>query len=109
MGNVITKTMPNNKRKRYTSEFKFKLVEEVLKTDNITAVARKYSVNFALLSRWKKHFLEKGMEIFETDNDKEKEELKKKVAKLEQIIGKKEVELNLLKNFSDFYESKRQT
>jgi hypothetical protein len=53
--------------------------------------------------------LEKGKQVFETDTDKEKEDLKKKVAKLEQIIGKKEVELNLLKNFSDFYESRRET
>ena len=101
--------MPNKTRKKYTPEFKFKLVEETLKTDNMTATARKYSVNFGLLAKWKRDFLQKGKQIFETDTDKEKEDLKKKVAKLEQIIGKKEVELSLLKNFSDFYESKRQT
>lgn len=101
--------MPNKTRKRYTPEFKFKIVEESLKTDNMTATARKYSVNFGLLAKWKSLFQEKGKQIFETDSDKEKEDLKKKVAKLEQIIGKKEVELSLLKNFSDFYESQKTT
>jgi len=101
--------MPNKTRKKYTPDFKFKLVTETLKTDNMTATARKYSVNFGLLAKWKRDFLEKGKQVFEINADKETEELKKKVSKLEQIIGKKEVDLNLLKNFSDFYESKRQT
>lgn len=75
--------MPNKTRKRYTPEFKFKIVEESLKTDNMTATARKYSVNFGLLAKWKSLFQEKGKQIFEMDSDKEKEDLKKKVAKLE--------------------------
>lgn len=98
--------MPTKTRKQYTPEFKFKLVEESLKKDNMTEVARKYGVNFTLVAKWKSYFLEHAKQVFETNNDKEKEELKKKVAKLEQIIGKKEIELNLLKNFSDFYESR---
>jgi transposase-like protein len=101
--------MPNKTRKKYTPEFKFKLVTESIKTDNATATARKYSVNFGLLIKWKNNFLEKGKQIFETDADKEKEDLRRKVSKLEQIIGKKEVELSLLKNFSDFYESRKET
>lgn len=101
--------MPNKTRNKYSPDFKFKLVTEILKTDNMTATARKYSVNFGLLAKWKRDFLEKGKRVFEINVDKETEELKKKVSKLEQIIGKKEVELSLLKNFSDFYESKRQT
>ncbi len=101
--------MPNKTRKKYTPDFKFKLVTETLKTDNMTATARKYSINFGLLAKWKRDFLEKGKQVFEINIDKETEELRKKISKLEQIIGKKEVELNLLKNFSDFYESKRQT
>jgi len=43
--------------------------------------------------------------MFETTPDKENRELKQKVEKLEQLIGKKEVELALIKNFVDFYES----
>jgi transposase len=97
--------MPAKTRKQYSSEFKFKLVTESLKNDNMTVVARQYGVNFALLAKWKAIFLQNGKQIFETTDDKEKEELKKTIARLERMIGKKEVELNLLKNFSDFYES----
>jgi len=31
--------------------------------------------------------------------------LKKKIAQMEQLLGKKEIELNLIKNFADFYSS----
>ena len=101
--------MPTITRKKYAPEFKFKLVAEALKNDNATATARKHAVNFNLLIKWKNHFLIHGKEIFETTADKEKEELERKVANLERIVGKKEVELNLLKNFSDFYESRKPT
>jgi len=101
--------MPTKTRKQYTSEFKFKLVQESLKNDNMTAVARKYGMNFGLLAKWKNHFMEHGKQVFETNIDKEKEDQRKKIAKLEQLIGKKEIELNLIKNFSDFYESQNTT
>jgi len=101
--------MPKGIRKQYTPEFKFKLIQESLRNDNMTEVARKHGVNFTLLAKWKSYFLEHGKQVFETNGDKDTEELKKKLAKLEQIIGKKEIELNLIKNFSDFYESKNTT
>ncbi len=101
--------MPAKTRKQYKPEFKFKLVQESLKSDNMTEVARKNGVTFTLLAKWKSYFLEHGKEVFVTDINKDTEELKKKIAKLEQIIGKKEIELNLIKNFSDFYESKNMT
>jgi len=97
--------MPTKTRKQYTPEFKFKIVQESLGNGNMTAIARKYGINFNLVANWKNHFLAHGKQVFETTADKEKEDLKKKVAKLEQIVGKKEIELSLIKNFSDFYES----
>jgi transposase-like protein len=92
-------------RKQYTPEFKFKLVTEALKNDNMTTIARQHGINFALLAKWKAMFLQNGQQVFEMTDDKEKEELKKTIARLERIVGRKEIELNLLKNFSDFYES----
>ena len=70
--------MPKGIRKQYTPEFKFKLVQEVLRNSNTTEVARKHGLNFNLLSNWKNHFLAYGKQVFETTTDKEKEELKKK-------------------------------
>jgi len=93
-------------RKKYGSEFKFKLVLETVKRKNVSAVAREYDVNVNLLSRWRKDFLDQGHRIFETTPDKEAVQLKKHVANLERLLGKKEVELGLLKNFADFYDSR---
>ena len=82
---------------------------ETIKNESATAVARKYGLNFGLLAKWKNYFWEHGKQVFEANSDKEKEELRKTVAKLERIIGRKEIELNLLKNFSSFYESQNTT
>jgi transposase len=92
-------------RKKHTPQFKFNCVMETFKEGSVSVVARKYGLNANQLSTWRKQLLDNGYEVFETTKDKEREDLKKKVGKLEQIIGKKEVELNLIKNFADFYSS----
>lgn len=92
--------------KQYTPNFKFRLAfEAAQEKTSLSELSRKYGVAHSLLSKWKSHLLKHGNHIFETNPDKEKETLKKKMESLEQMIGKKEVELNLLKNFSDFYQS----
>lgn len=92
-------------RKNYTPQFKFNLAKEAIKTGNVSEISRKYNVNANVVSRWVQQFDEHGYHIFETTPDQQNKQLKGKVAKLEQLVGKKEVELNLLKNFSDFYQS----
>lgn len=94
------------KRRSYTSQFKFDRSIEAIKTDNLSEISRKYGVSVNVIANWKNHLLEQGSHIFETTPDQENKELKAKIAKLEQMLGKKEVELNLIKNFSDFYESR---
>jgi transposase len=56
-------------------------------------------VTFALLpvNAWKRTFLEKGPEIFAQDNLVA--EYERRIAELERLIGRKEVEIALLKNF----------
>lgn len=92
------------KRNKYTAKFKFDRVIESLKKDNVSQVARTYGFGVNLLSKWRSDFLKGGYMFFDSDPNKELENLKKKVEKLEQIIGKKEIELNLIKNFADFYQ-----
>ncbi len=93
------------KRKSYSPEFKFRIAKEAIKDDNIVEIARKYNLGPTVVSEWKKMLLEQGYNVFNTTPDKENKILKVKIARLEQMLGKKEVEMNLLKNFSDFYES----
>ena len=49
------------------------------------------------MGSWKKAFLEKGPELFAQDDNVA--EYERRIAELEQLLGKKEVEIALLKNF----------
>ena len=86
--------------KRYSPEFKFRVVVEALKGEEErteAAVARAYGVHPVTLARWKQQFMERGPEVFSG-----KEEVKAyetQVADLERMLGHKEVEIALLKNF----------
>lgn len=96
----------SGKRKSYAPQFKFDRSIEAVKTNNYSEIARKYNISVNIVSNWANQLLEQGARIFESSPDQENNELKAKIAKLEQMLGKKEVELNLIKNFSDFYESR---
>lgn len=87
----------------YTPRFKFNVVVESYKTDSVTQVGRKYNVNPSLISTWRRHHLDSGYQIFESTVNKEVLGLRKQVARLEQLVGKKETELALMKNFFDFH------
>lgn len=91
--------------KKHSPKFKFTCVMESFQTGNVAEVARKYGINANQLSTWRKEFKDNGYVCFETTKDKEVSRLEKKVIKLEQIVGQKEVELTLLKNYLDFYTS----
>lgn len=92
-------------RTQHTAAFKTKVALAAIKNPKGAEVARTYGVTAGLVSKWKKQLEEHGSTVFEITPDRENRELKKKVEKLEQLIGKKEVELALIKNFVDFYES----
>lgn len=90
----------------YAPQFKLDRSLEAVRTNNLSEIARKYGLNPNLLYLWRDQLIERGAAVFATAPDQEVKELKTKVGRLEQLIGKKEVELNLLKNFSDFYSSR---
>jgi len=79
--------------RRYTAKFKFQLRSQ--KAD--AEIARAYQVHPITLSKWKKEFLEKGAEVFGGRDEVRASE--QKISKLERMLGQKEVELALLKNF----------
>lgn len=96
----------SRRKAAYTPQFKLERALDSIQSDNVSEVSRKYGVNANLLYNWKGQLLERGAQIFETRPDQAVAELKSRVARLEQMLGKKEIELNLLKNFSDFYSSR---
>jgi len=88
--------MPKSRR-RFPPKLKFKVVMEALTGDRTPAqIAKAYGVHPNSVALWKRMFLERGSEIFELG---ERSESERRIAELEQLLGKKEVEIALLKNF----------
>ena len=84
--------------KRYSPRLKFQVVLELLQGEKTAGqVAKTYGVHPNSASAWKRKFLEKGAEIFAQDGTVA--EYERRIADLEQLLGKKEVEIALLKNF----------
>ncbi len=86
------------KRRRYSAAFKFNLVCEALASEKTEAeLARLHNVHPVTLSNWKKRFLEQGSKVFSGDDALREKE--KEIARLERLLGRKEVELALVRNF----------
>ena len=84
--------------KRYSPKLKFQMVLEVLIGEkSVGQIAKAYGVHPNSVLGWKEKFLEKGCEVFARDGTIA--EYEQRIAKLEQLLGKKEVEIALLKNF----------
>jgi transposase len=84
--------------KRHSPKFKFQVVMEVLSGGkSIVEVGRSYKIHPNTIQNWIKRFKDNGSEIFSKDG--ESNELEKKVAQLERLLGQKEREIALLKNF----------
>src|SRR5438270_13323743 len=91
------------KLKSHPASLKFKVVLESFTTNNVAETARKYGLNANQLSMWRSYFQDHGPAIFQTETSKREQDLEKQVATLEQLLGRKELELQLLKKYLDFY------
>lgn len=84
--------------KRYTPKLKFQVVLELLQSDKtLGQIAKAYQVHPNTINNWKQTLLDKGPEIF--NHNGTVAEYEQRIADLEQLLGKKEVEIALLKNF----------
>lgn len=92
------------KRRAFTSKFKAQAVLEVLTGAKSTAEAcRAYQLKPQLLSGWKAHFLERAPAIFETEQDQDEQQ--RRIADLEQLIGRLTMELEVAKKASNILTS----
>lgn len=83
--------------KTCSPKLKFRVVTELLESGkNASQVARAYDVHPNTVRNWKEAFEEKGPEIFGQDGTIA--EYEKRISELEQLLGKKEVEIAFLKN-----------
>ncbi len=86
-------------RRTYSPKLKAQVVLEVLSGGEKTLgqVARAYGVHSNSVQLWKRRFLERAPEIF--SEAATVREYERRIRDLEQLIGKKEVEIVHLKNF----------
>jgi len=84
--------------KRYSPKLKFQVVLEVLSGEkSVAQVSKAYGIHPNSVNKWKRDLLDKGPEIFSQDGVVA--EYEQRIAQLERLLGKKEVEIALLKNF----------
>ncbi len=95
--------MSGTKPRRFHPSFKFRVVLDSFIKGSVSEIARQYEVGANQLSTWRKNFMDKGQVIFQSEKADREKYLEKKIDELEHLIGKKEVEINLLKKYLDFY------
>jgi transposase len=85
-------------KKRYSPKVKFQVVLEALTGEKTPGqIAKQYGIHPNSAGLWKKEFLERGAELFSEDGTVQ--EYERRIRQLEQLVGKKEVEIALLRNF----------
>ena len=88
------------KRRRFTAEFKAKVVLEALSGESSQAeVCRRHHLSEEQLSKWKHQFVENAASLFES-RDKSSEDTAERIAHLEQLVGRLTVALDIQKKAS---------
>ena len=87
------------KRRRFTPEFKAKVVLDVLTGAQSPAEAcRKHTLSPNLLGLWKAAFLERAPLVFQSDE--RRDGLEARIAELERVLGRLTLENEVLKKVS---------
>ena len=86
------------KRRRYKTEFKFKVaLEAAREIKTITQLASEYELHPNQISTWKKQLLTGGAEIFKTNKQRQQQDQAAREAELFEQIGRLKMELEWLK------------
>jgi transposase-like protein len=86
-------------QRKYTSQFKAKVVLEVLRGEKSpTEACREYKLHHSVLTRWRHEFLESAHQVFDGATQISQEE--GRIAELERKIGQLTMELEIAKKAS---------
>ena len=84
--------------RRYSPKLKFQVVLEALRGEQTPGqLGKQYGVHPNSFGLWRKAFLERGAEVFAQQG--QVADYERRIADLERLLGQKEVEIALLKNF----------
>lgn len=88
----------SNKRRKFSKEFKTKVVLDALKErETIESLAKKYELQPTQISLWKAQALNNFSAVFSTEHPDEKIKEEKEVQNLYAQIGQQKVEIDFLK------------
>ena len=102
------------RRRRWSTAEKVLLVEEAMQPgSSVSFVARRYAISPSLLFTWKRRMLEGGREAVAADEDvvgtSKVRELERRVRDLERLLGRKTMEVEILKEALDLARAKKPT
>lgn len=89
-------------KKTYTDRFRIKCLSDLMDGKSLGEVAAANDVAVSTLSDWKNAFKDGRMYSDNKAERKEKEEYREKYLKAVEVIGKKEMEIELLKKEQRF-------
>lgn len=93
-------------RRRFTAEFKTRVVLEVISgAKTAAAVCREHDLKPQLLSDWKAHFLTQAPLIFAAGQSQDEQQVR--IVELERLLGQKTLELEVAKKASSILHSQQ--
>ena len=94
------------KRRKFSPEFKARVVMEMLTEQKSAAQAsREYGIKDSVLSRWKQEFIERSPQLFEQGTVRV--DRPQRIADLERMVGRLAMELEMAKKASGYLNSGR--
>jgi transposase len=102
------------RRRRFTAEQKMAIIAETMQPGvSMSYVARRHGLSPSLVFRWRRLMSEGGREAVRADDDvvpaSEARRLEEKVRELERLLGRKTMEVEILKEALDLARLKKQT
>jgi transposase len=92
-------------RRKFTPEYKAKIVLEMLTEQKSAAQAsREYGIKDSVLSRWKQEFIERSPMLFEVGG-LQNDDREQRIAELERMVGRLAMELEMAKKVSRYLNS----
>ena len=100
------------RRRRFTTEQKLAVVPETMQPGlSISYVARRHGLSPSLVFRWRRLMTEGGQEAFRADDDDvpaaDARRLEERVRELERQLGRKTLEVEILKEALDLARAKK--
>ena len=93
-----------NQRRRFTPQFKTRVVLEILtKLKSMAQVCRDYELKEQVVTRWKAEFLERAPTLFAPDQ--QRDDAQTRIAELERLVGRLTMELEIAKKASQLWDS----